>query len=514
MSQKEVPTQQFLHRIRIDQLKSLTNLDISFDDISETSTDRKYVTAILGVNGHGKSTILHALASCFKPVTSGGEDYRFNNFFPSYKNQSWPEMKLILTHSYRTGLREVREEQKELERGARWPIANRRPARDVTYFGIDDCIPLIEFEKKKNPSLKDWESSRSPDRIHDDVLKCASNCLNRNYESYLVYKNKKKGGKSAVGVKYDDTSYSALTMSAGEQKVFLLLEKILKAEKNSLVLIDELDLLLHEKAFRSIVRFLIQESKQKRFQVIFTTHRESITQFEEQINIRHIVRIDKKTECFCETRPELIERLTGNKEYQIEIFVEDQLAKEICKNVAKTLGISKYVKPVIVGGVTNIYTTVCGLTLKGENQVNSLFLLDGDVDRSKEEKEKQIQKHISGDTEIAKGLRKKIMEHDNLIQLELPQNINPEKYIHSMLVHMAPKNDEQKEIIEIAKRIESTDNSHDYINHISSEIELPEDKDRALARIIDVVSDSQDWEKYTKNLRVWLKNRKDTLRLG
>lgn len=519
MSKTEVPTQQFLHRIEIDKLKSLIDLDIYFDNSTGNSADRKYVTAILGVNGHGKSTILHALASCFKPVTPGGEDYRFNNFFPSYKNQKWPEMQLTLTHSYRIGLKEVNRKEEPLRRSTtRWPIANRRPARDVTYFGIDDCIPLIEFEKKKTPSLKDWESSSSPDKIHDEVLKFASSCLNRKYESYLVYKNKKKGGKPAVGVKYNDTSYSALTMSAGEQKVFLLLEKILNTEKNSLILIDELDLLLHEKAFREIVRFLIQQSQKKRSQVIFTTHRESIIEFENEINIRHIVKMDQKTECFYETKPELIERLTGNKEYSIEIFAEDQLAKEICKHVAKKLGISKYVKIVTVGAGTNIFTTVCGLILKndGDNDLlNSLFLLDGDIYRTREEKEKQIQKHLTGDTENAKRLRKKIMESDNLVQLGLPQGVKPETYIHSLLIEMEPMNSEQEEIIKIAKRIESTEDSHGYINDIALEIEPDEkDKDRAIGYIIDVVSHSQKWEEYTEDLRVWLENRKKTLRLG
>ncbi len=47
-----------------------------------------------------------------------------------------------------------------------------------------------------------------------------------------------------IGVESEGLAYSSLSMSAGEQKIFLILETILKADKNALILIDELDLLL------------------------------------------------------------------------------------------------------------------------------------------------------------------------------------------------------------------------------------------------------------------------------
>ncbi|MEX4790079.1 hypothetical protein P0161_27995 [Klebsiella pneumoniae] len=53
-----------------------------------------------------------------------------------------------------------------------------------------------------------------------------------------------------IGVESGGLAYSSLSMSAGEQKIFLILETILKADKNAL-LIDELDLLLHDEALKS-----------------------------------------------------------------------------------------------------------------------------------------------------------------------------------------------------------------------------------------------------------------------
>ena len=50
---------QSLDKVFFTQLKGLHNVEISFTD--------KPITAIFGVNGCGKSTILHALACLYRP---------------------------------------------------------------------------------------------------------------------------------------------------------------------------------------------------------------------------------------------------------------------------------------------------------------------------------------------------------------------------------------------------------------------------------------------------------------
>ncbi len=59
--------------MHVDSLKGLKNLDISLD---------KNLTAIMGVNGAGKSTILHALACVYGPYKLG-ENHKFSFFLYS-----------------------------------------------------------------------------------------------------------------------------------------------------------------------------------------------------------------------------------------------------------------------------------------------------------------------------------------------------------------------------------------------------------------------------------------------
>ena len=56
---------QSIDRVYFTQLKGLKNLSIDFGD--------KNVTAIFGINGCGKSTILHALACLYQPLNEIGE---------------------------------------------------------------------------------------------------------------------------------------------------------------------------------------------------------------------------------------------------------------------------------------------------------------------------------------------------------------------------------------------------------------------------------------------------------
>ncbi|MBD1813182.1 DUF2813 domain-containing protein, partial [Microcoleus sp. FACHB-DQ6] len=91
-------SQQRLHQLEILKIKNIRELCISFET--------KNVTAILGPNGYGKSTILHVLACCFQPANETEEDYKFSNFFPPHPDNLWQGSQLKIVHTYRQGTQE------------------------------------------------------------------------------------------------------------------------------------------------------------------------------------------------------------------------------------------------------------------------------------------------------------------------------------------------------------------------------------------------------------------------
>jgi predicted ATP-dependent endonuclease of OLD family len=135
-------SQQRLHKLEITRPKNIKDICMSFESNN--------ITGILGQNGYGKSTILHALACCFQPLDKSQEDYKFSNFFLPSPDALWEGSELKIVHTYRQSSQlHENVEQSYVKSSDRWkPIYKRRPTRNVHYFGVDICVPLIEAEKR------------------------------------------------------------------------------------------------------------------------------------------------------------------------------------------------------------------------------------------------------------------------------------------------------------------------------------------------------------------------------
>lgn len=519
-------SQQRLHKLEIKNLKNIKDLHISFED--------KNITAILGPNGSGKSTILHALAGCFRSLEKDQQNYKFCDFFLPHPDGEWTGNELTITHTYRKEserysnvetefvhlgeshpIKITKESTKELKEylyskpSIQWfPPFPYRPIRDVEYIGIDSCVPLIEIEKQSiveefTESIDYYyETKKIDDNIAKIIREKASYCLNKNYTTYNIHES--SNGKRFIGVEFNGGRYSALTMSAGEQKVFLLLERVFRAKRYSLILIDEIDLLLHDSAMKKLIKVIADRAEDKKLQVVFTTHRESVLELSHLINVRHIFNTEEKTLCFNETKPDAINRLTGAQLRPIEVFVEDDLAVVIVKKIVAQLGISRYISVQRFGAAINCFTVLAGLVLRGEDCDNSLFVLDGDVYKTKDEQEKHIKKLLTGDDETAKSLRQISLE--KIKSLKLPENTNPEKYIHSIIASLdTTDSNEHNEIVAVAKEIIVVDDSHKYIDDIINRLDF--DRSSGLSKIIDLLSCTPEWEIYVADVKNWLNSK-------
>lgn len=490
-------SQQALHSMKVGLLKNLVDLEISFEP--------SFVTAILGPNGNGKSTILHALACAFSPHEEG-ENYKFSWFFLPNTDALWNDSEMSIIHSFRDG--QTRHDaliRKYKKTQARWtPRYANRPKRDVFYIGIDKCVPMIEAEKKQ--AKINYSTQVVNEDIINTILQKASFVLNRRYSGYNIHRS---SGKTFIGVEVDGLRYSALSMSAGEQKVFYILEKVFRAKKYSLILIDELDLLLHDQAMKNLIEVLLERANDKKLQIVFTTHRESVLELENRINIRHIVSRPGKTLCFNETKPDAINRLTGVQPRPLEVFVEDDLASTIVKKIASQLRIAKYVTISRFGAAINCFTTVGGLLLGGEPCEDSIFVLDGDVYCSDELKTEAINRVLTGHDENV--VRARTTALSVVKQFSLPEDVKPERYLHSLIIAMnTTDNEEFNEIIEVAAEIIAVDEDHKYINDIIER--LGWDRATGLSKIVDLVATDVTWDEYTQEVRQWFELKVSNLR--
>lgn len=332
--------------------------------------------------------------------------------------------------------------------------------------------------------------------------------MNKRYTKCNQHKSASKV-KEFIGVETQMLKYSAISMSAGEQKVFYILRKLYQAGKNSLILIDELDLLLHDDALKKLLDVIVKRAEEKKLQVIFTTHRESIALITD-INIRHIYDSGKQTFCFKETTPDSIQRLTGTFTRLINIFVEDDVSAQIINHTCGALGIKKHVDVSRFGAASNCFAMASGLFLKTPDLENVLFVWDGDIEqyRSDDQKNTALKKVLSGDDPKIQSIRDKV--RSVITEYVVDTGISPEMFIFDVIRNDLSEDtlpNDEKEIYRIVYNLPIQSDSHDYINKVLEE--LNEARAAGLSKIIALASKSPRWAAFISPIKTWLESKMD-----
>ena len=372
---------QSILKIEIHEAKSLKGLVVPFK--------KEGLTAILGPNGSGKSTILHLLACGYNTTNQNGTDFRYPSFFlpvsyPDENRYSWEGTSF--TYYY------LAPEEKALnvsKSTSRWMRYDKRPKRWVSYIGIETCVPDIEKEK-----LKSHINYVSLSQMSPSILADARYILKKDYAECQVCRRRDK--RTNKRVKVGSTLYSSLSMGAGEQRVFTILEAVDKAEPYGLILIDELDLLLHQSSLKRLIEKLASRAEKKHLQIIFTVHNQFILTCPE-VDFRHILHKQDKCYCLAGNDPQALEQLTDEVQQDIMIYVEDELSKALIRQICSEERCMKRVAVSTFGAIENAFALAVSCVLIEElKQKKMIFVLDGDKYLTDDERLEQLKKHLTG----------------------------------------------------------------------------------------------------------------------
>lgn len=491
--------QQRLKSVHYSHLKGLRNVTLNLEPYQ--------VTGIFGVNGCGKSTILHSLLCIYKPKDDSTRDYQFSHFFRTSTDMSWVGSEMTARYSY-LNANSTKADSKVFHKDKdRWaPKYSTRPDRCVFFLGINSCVPDIE-EFSKSGSRVDLET---PVVIAkgDEIVKAASSIMNFAYTDLKDQPIKSSRKKGRIVSKQSSTtgiSYTSLNMGAGEQRMFRIIETIVNAPKYSLIVIDEIDLTLHTAALNRMMDFIVDKANRNHLQVVFTSHREELV-YRKDINIRHLLQINGETLCLENTTPECVDRITGQTSRSLDIFVEDDLGEMIVSQLCTNFNIRKRVSIHRFGDVGNAFIVSASMIILGTDTANMLFVLDGDVCRTDEEKQEMMKKKYSGSEQGKEERRNRALSL--ITQFNLPDGLAPEQYIWEALREM--KSD--TEVISSAKSINGVSDTHEYLNRIVDS--LGDNRDIALMKIIrDFSNNNEKWREMTSSVADWLKNKKEILHL-
>lgn len=494
-----IPLYLRLESMHIYNLKGIHDCAIEFDET-------KNLNALMGVNGIGKTSILQALACCFRADDSNrqyGDAVNFSRYFPPNSDETWRNTCFSVRYNlHDESGKYYNEQETRYEKGTdRWtPKGYLRPIRDTRFIGIKSCLPTIE-EYKIHGKIKYYTQNKD-DKISKKILKDAAYILNKDYTG--ITENAWPYNKKMVGVITDNMRYSELSMGAGERRVFDILKILYDAPRHSLILIDEIELLLHPVALRKLIKTISEISEANDFQIIFTTHSlvfrdDDMKNF---VSIKYLDRISGKTLVYSDLISTAIADMTGVSEKPIHIYVEDKFAKAVARHVAYSLNMKNKVDIIQYGSSSSAYTVAAAMIIRNENTENAIILLDGDVDRTDDAKLEKIKKALTGNEKNADSRRKRALTL--ISQFNLPDGYNPEKFIHHCLLEST----EDSEIVVEAKKINAVKDNHDFIKSIVDKVD-PDNEVLVIEEILRAVEKSDEWENYVSPLKNWLYERRN-----
>ncbi|QBB69360.1 ATP-binding protein [Pseudolysobacter antarcticus] len=398
------------------------------------------LTALVGANGIGKSSLLHALWG----MPKGYSTSRFwfsTDLDPIEENQKSPQRyfyghwnesfngivetrkaRLGKSHgrdywepyrlSKRDGMLPLPDGEFEGKAQDRWNPVTRLPVyiNLKTTFGSFDRyfyfdngqsagdkrdvmlrearrLKTIVSTNKQSFKLGGIERVYENRMLSDHELLHVSRILGRDYDSARIVRHSLYPGNRGQDLSVifrRTTEYSEAFAGSGEIAAVSAVIQVLEAPEYSLILLDEPETSLHPGAQRALLRFLLEQIKLKKHQIILSTHsseflfglpHEAIKVFEDNGNMQS--RILPRSSASA-----ALKRLGKPPENKLRILVEDSLAQMLVRHAANGLdqGDSETLEVVVFpGGAESIlkYHGPTEMVLGHEVFV----LLDGDKRR-------------------------------------------------------------------------------------------------------------------------------------
>lgn len=297
------------------------------------------ITAIVGKNGTGKTTLLH-LAGCSYASDSKGKS--FNQFIPESQKDHMPD-------DSRYGFTYVNNIENEnnfvwYEKRHEWDRRgkNNRARRELLFIGFSKTIANVSVFKNyfdiTDKALNVRLNSMGTNTISLDnkIISKISEIVGKNYSS-IERRNDKYSllCENCYGYIIDG-QYSDFACGAGEISIIRMLDLIYNAPPNTLIIIDEPEVAIHPSVQYKLLKIFMELALSKNMQFIFTTHSYFILKY---LNPDSILLLknnnDNKIISQNVNSSVAFQNISEQNIYKLEAFVEDSIAADILNTIFK-----------------------------------------------------------------------------------------------------------------------------------------------------------------------------------
>jgi predicted ATPase len=373
---KKSQSQDFLERIRIENLRGIKDLNVDFNFP---------VSVIAGANASGKSTVLFASACAYQVPDKGNHNYTPANMFPNLKTKQLDtpndaEPSTVFEFYY------VARGKKKAMRWAKGKSWNRSFMGEKGGEQPSRALYLRTLANLTSPSevrsvLQIAKSDVATSTITSDLLVLAQDILPIRYQEVKMLSKGDKDLLFAVR-EQNGAHYSEFHMSAGERAI-LRISKDISQLHNALILIDEIEAGLHPFMQQIIMLQLQRLALRHNLQIIVTSHSPVIL---DSVPVEAKIFLERTADNV-EVKPpykDIFQKaFYGQSLEKISILCEDEVAEALLLGVLDELNPKLGLTPddVKVGKDTgkDSFPQHIEMIAKFDQLDNFIFVLDGDA---------------------------------------------------------------------------------------------------------------------------------------
>jgi predicted ATPase len=356
----------FLSKIMIDSLRGWSGQSVEF---------RFPVCAIAGVNGAGKSTVLRAAVCAYK--NEGGK-----TVYPS---------QLFLTTQWDKGSvddAEIKYEVKQGEQSAfqgRWKKTNdwgyspksKWPRRAVYFLDISRTLPLDATAGYAKIAKQVFSANGGEHPIPSDLMQEYSHIMEGTFPSARFVTPQPRHDVGLL--KSNGVEISQFHQGAGEDALLDLMKDLASISETSLLIIDEVESSLHPRAQRRLIRFLLKLSRQKKIQIILSTHSPYVLgELPPEGRILILKSTDGKNVQYGVSTNYAMGLIDDVLQPDLYVYVEDKEAKALVSRIVNGDDDLRRRIEIVDVGASNVVDMLGRLARENRLPVKGIAIVDGD----------------------------------------------------------------------------------------------------------------------------------------